>query len=99
MNPICKENVLVCMWRWYLKRADEDQDNETTKVKEEGKEAKINENMNFLISLGTPLLFPSHYHHHQQKQRNILRSCDKRRKYEGYIYQILLVLLTSGKTF
>ena len=67
-------------------------------MKKEGEEAKINENMNFLITLGTPLLFPSHYHHHQQKQRNILRSCDKRRKYEGYIYQVLLVLLTSGKT-
>ena len=53
--------------------------------------------MNFFISLGTPLLFPSHYHHHQQKQRNLLRGCDKRRKYEGYIYQVLLVLLTSGK--
>ena len=66
-------------------------------MKKEGEEAKINENMNFLITLGTPLLFPSHYHHHQQKQRNILRSCDKRRKYEGYIYQVLLVLLTSGK--
>ena len=67
-------------------------------MKKEGEEAKINENMNFLISLGTPLLFPSHYHHHQQKQRNLLRGCDKRRKYEGYIYQVLLVLLTSGKT-
>ena len=66
-------------------------------MKKEGEEAKINENMNFLISLGTPLLFPSHYHHHQQKQRNLLRGCDKRRKYEGYIYQILVVLLTSGK--
>ena len=59
--------------------------------------------MNFLKSLGTLFLFPSHYHHQQQKQfqsRNLLfRGCysDKRRKYEGYIYQILLVLLTSGK--
>ena len=53
--------------------------------------------MNILKSLGTPLLLFPHYPHQQALHHRNRRGFDKRRKYEGYIYQILLVLLTSGK--